>query len=272
VNSCSGHHRRRGPSDVGHVDARRGKGNADAAGSRQQSAGRHVQCARAVCVARRERISLLTVHEYRGGRLGVRGRDGVVGATAGIGARRLAGNDVLLSNGGSGSIFSGFVPLAGVARDTVLLVVTARDVSGAATEVVQKFVHDRMPVITIASPVEGDVARPAITISASCGDDDPAGCRSLVVTSAGQTLLTGTLSTLTDLSTASSTPSFQVSGGYAVFVRGDYVYGDLYRRDLSMVTSRTRITRLSSIISARASRRHSLTSPAAQAASPRRTG
>lgn len=79
------------------------------------------------------------------------------------------------------ALWMGVVNLHGLPRDTLQLVVTARDVNGAATDALLIFIHDQKPTLSVAGPDEGTVTRNSVDLSADCSDDDPAGCSSLVV-------------------------------------------------------------------------------------------
>jgi hypothetical protein len=80
------------------------------------------------------------------------------------------------------------------AGDTLTLVVTATDALGETADGIVRFIHDAAPLLTVTSPVAHSVGATGsnIGLSASCQDDDPNGCRSLVVTNNGATILTGT--------------------------------------------------------------------------------
>ncbi len=62
-----------------------------------------------------------------------------------------------------------------------LIVVTATDVLGNSADGAAVFAVDRTPVVTVGSPLEGALARPTVQVTASCTDDDPAGCAALRV-------------------------------------------------------------------------------------------
>ena len=55
------------------------------------------------------------------------------------------------------------------------------DVRGNAAPSQEAFDDDMPPVLTVTAPGFDAVARPYVRVSASCSDDDPAGCRSLKV-------------------------------------------------------------------------------------------
>lgn len=79
------------------------------------------------------------------------------------------------------SVWMGTVQLHGLPRDTLQLVVTARDVNGSATDALLLFIHDHPPTLSVPEPGDGAVTRDSVDVSADCSDDDPAGCSSLVV-------------------------------------------------------------------------------------------
>jgi len=79
------------------------------------------------------------------------------------------------------ALWLGVVHLQGLPRDTLQLVVTARDVNGSATDALLLFIHDHAPTLSIAEPDDGTVTENSVDLSADCSDDDPAGCSSLVV-------------------------------------------------------------------------------------------
>jgi len=60
--------------------------------------------------------------------------------------------------------------------------VTAVDVRGNEGDLFLWFELDRLPVLTIASPIDLSLTRAGIAVSATCTDDDPAGCTSLTAT------------------------------------------------------------------------------------------
>jgi hypothetical protein len=80
---------------------------------------------------------------------------------------------------GSGS-WTGSLSLAGLPRDTVSVIVRATDIKGAVSETIVVVNHDRGPTLTFVSPLGYAVARPTLDLGASCTDDDPAGCKSVV--------------------------------------------------------------------------------------------
>jgi hypothetical protein len=99
----------------------------------------------------------------------------------------IAGRSVTLSTSQPG-VWSGDVSLVGVPRDTTTLIVTATDVNGTIGEAVRALLHDRAPRVVVSSPSQLAVARPTLSIDATCDDDDPVGC-TLSVLLAGNVLV-----------------------------------------------------------------------------------
>jgi hypothetical protein len=87
--------------------------------------------------------------------------------------------------------WSATVPLVGRAFGPLELMVTARDVNGAATDAFRYFIHDVPPMLAVGAPLHLDVGRPSLAFAASCTDDDPAGCQ-VEVTRAGTPYANGT--------------------------------------------------------------------------------
>jgi hypothetical protein len=78
---------------------------------------------------------------------------------------------------------NGLFTITDVAPGSYMLICrkTASDVFGNITEATRSFVFDQKPVLSVTDPLDGTVARPQLHISASCTDDDPAGCASITV-------------------------------------------------------------------------------------------
>ena len=95
------------------------------------------------------------------------------------------------------------ISLTGLERGEKLLIVKATDVFGNITEATRTFIFDQKPVLSVTDPFDGTVARPEIHISASCIDDDPAGCTSITVKADGTVVATGKSSIDEDVSLAS---------------------------------------------------------------------
>lgn len=87
--------------------------------------------------------------------------------------------------------WSGTVSAAGLPSGTIVVMVTAVDVLGAATDAFVRVRLDPPPRVALASPAPESLARPTLQVSASCADDAPAGCVSLVLSVGGTTLLSG---------------------------------------------------------------------------------
>ena len=77
--------------------------------------------------------------------------------------------------------WKGTVSLTGLVRGTYTLVVTVRTIDGSVGSAQRTIRIDRPPVVTVTSPLTDSVARPSIRFTATCEDDDPAGCTSLQV-------------------------------------------------------------------------------------------
>lgn len=90
--------------------------------------------------------------------------------------------------------YIGTMSLVGAPRDLLTLLVSAEDVNGAATDGIRQFVHDLPPVLSGVTPLGSSVALGEILIAATCSDDDPAGCTSLIVTHDGAIVAQGTSS------------------------------------------------------------------------------
>lgn len=75
----------------------------------------------------------------------------------------------------------GDISLSGLPRGPKTLTVVATDVFGNTSQAQRAFVYDRPPTLTVNAPLDETVARPAIFVDATCADDDPAGCASVMV-------------------------------------------------------------------------------------------
>lgn len=73
----------------------------------------------------------------------------------------------------------GTIPLAGLARGSHLLTITATDAFNSTGEAQRSFTYDRKPNLSLTDPLDQTVARPQLHITAICTDDDPAGCTSV---------------------------------------------------------------------------------------------
>ena len=70
--------------------------------------------------------------------------------------------------------------ISSLARGALQLQVTAKDALGNSASRTVPIVHDALPVINVSRPAQHALARPQLAIAASCSDDDPAGCTSLL--------------------------------------------------------------------------------------------
>ena len=73
------------------------------------------------------------------------------------------------------------IPTTGFPRGDLPITVTARDTEGKVAVATRHATFDRLPVLTVSSPLQYAVARPLVHVVASCLDDDPAGCATIVV-------------------------------------------------------------------------------------------
>ena len=78
-----------------------------------------------------------------------------------------------------GPVWQGSLQLAGHPRGPIAVMVTATDVLGHVGEEAVFVILDRPPSIAVTSPADEAVARPQISIAATCADDAPAGCSSM---------------------------------------------------------------------------------------------
>jgi len=108
-------------------------------------------------------------------------------ARANVGDRQVS-----LSNHGD---WSGTLDLSGLAFGPLDLVITGIYANGASFSTTRTFIHDRPPTLTVIEPIDQEVGRPSFRYSATCTDDDPAGCRTLTLyTATGIVLASGTSS------------------------------------------------------------------------------
>lgn len=78
--------------------------------------------------------------------------------------------------------WNGVLALGSRPRGPAVLVVTASDVFGHATDAVVSVTLDRAPSVAIGAPLDGTVARPGLALALDCSDDDTAtGCVALSV-------------------------------------------------------------------------------------------
>jgi hypothetical protein len=103
-----------------------------------------------------------------------------------------------VSTSGAGTFWKGRVSMQGTPRDNVLLTAIAVDVNGVSSKGLVTIIHDSPPRIIVHAPLNNSVATPNIDYWIECVDDDPAGCKSLAISTitadnpAGRTIATGT--------------------------------------------------------------------------------
>lgn len=86
------------------------------------------------------------------------------------------GADLTAQSGGNP--WTGALATGPLSRGAKTLVVTATDLLNNTATASVDFVHDNPPVITVTSPVDGDVASPNAQLTATCSDDDTTvGCK-----------------------------------------------------------------------------------------------
>ncbi len=88
-------------------------------------------------------------------------------------------------------VWSGVVSLSTAQPGSLTLIVTATDVTQATGSGQLSFVYDLPPTLTVTSPARWSVARPRVTVAASCADEDAVGCTSLSVSYAGHVVASG---------------------------------------------------------------------------------
>lgn len=71
--------------------------------------------------------------------------------------------------------WAGTISLAGLARGSKTLIVTATDAFGNTNQVQRSFTYDLPPTLTVTAPADGAVARPGLQIAATATDDAPDG-------------------------------------------------------------------------------------------------
>ena len=79
------------------------------------------------------------------------------------------------------SAWSASIPTSGFPRGDLLVIVTARDTMGKVAVDRRQARFDRLPVLTVSSPLQYSVARPLVHVVANCLDDDPSGCATILV-------------------------------------------------------------------------------------------
>lgn len=97
-----------------------------------------------------------------------------------------ASNTILDSTTSSGPPYRGdgwvgSLDLTGLPKGPLQVVFTATDINSATARGEVNAIYDEPPVVTVISPLESSAAHPSITALASCQDDDPKGCDSLMV-------------------------------------------------------------------------------------------
>lgn len=88
--------------------------------------------------------------------------------------------------------WAALLPIDALPYGPATVVVTATDVFGATATAQVSFVHDELPAIAIAGPVANAVARPTLSLAATCTDDTPGGCTALTVAAGPMLLASGT--------------------------------------------------------------------------------
>jgi hypothetical protein len=93
----------------------------------------------------------------------------------------IADRTVNLSFSNTAQRWVGSLNLVGLPHGTLTLTVTVTDVFANSQSAQGTFNHDTKPQSVVTSPLAETVARPLIRLTASCVDDNPAGCQSLTV-------------------------------------------------------------------------------------------
>jgi hypothetical protein len=114
------------------------------------------------------------------------------------------GRTVVLSYTGiTSNRWVGSFSLTNDPRGPFSLIITATDGTGASATRTVDLIRDTLPVVSVTLPENNAVARPSIRLSATCADDDSAGCQSLkVATADGNIIASGTTRIETDVSLA----------------------------------------------------------------------
>jgi hypothetical protein len=109
----------------------------------------------------------------------------------------VAGREVSLSNSGT---WIGSLDLTGLPRSPLNLTLTATYPNGDSFSTTRTFIHDKPPLVTVTAPANFEVGRPSFHYSATCTDDDPAGCLTFrlynavgIVYASGTSSIDGTL-------------------------------------------------------------------------------
>lgn len=90
-------------------------------------------------------------------------------------------SNAFCDTGGGCAGWAGTLSLAGLARGPKTLNVTATDTFGNTGQAQQQFVYDQPPRVNITNPASELVTGVTVHVTATCADDDPAGCKSLTV-------------------------------------------------------------------------------------------
>lgn len=108
----------------------------------------------------------------------------VASVTATIGGRSAA-----LSFSPEENRFVGTLSLSGLARGEQLLQVRARDIEGTDTTATMAVTYDQRPTVSVSAPLEFTASDGWLRVTASCSDDDPAGCALRVMLDGTSTVL-----------------------------------------------------------------------------------
>jgi hypothetical protein len=125
---------------------------------------------------------------------------------------------------------AGSLSLLGLARGSHVLTVTATDVLGASAQGQRTITFDLPPSLSVASPLQGTVARPHVDVNAACSDDD--GCtvrvtvnrlRSVIASGVGTVQARVTLAAFEGHSVLLNFEAVDSAGQHAVAERRVYV-------------------------------------------------
>jgi hypothetical protein len=112
--------------------------------------------------------------------------------------------------------WAGDLSLADLSRGGKVLTVIATDDYSNSAQMTRTIILDRPPIVTVALPINLTVARPEIQLTASCTDDDPAGCTSLKVITFDSCPLLGIIAS--GISSIDQTVSLAVCDGQIVYL------------------------------------------------------
>ena len=90
------------------------------------------------------------------------------------------------------TMFTGTLDISGVPIGPQTLTVTVKDAFGTTGSTQISLIHDRPPAVSVVSPLDRSVARPAIRLAASCVDLDMYGCASITAVAGTTQLASGT--------------------------------------------------------------------------------